>query len=50
MIKQVIIKAFVMMGHTKCQGPKEGTIKSSEGGWEGFIKEMTFEPSYEGRE
>ena len=50
MIKQVITKELVMKGHTKCQGPKGGTIKSVGGGWEEFIKEMTFEPSCEGRE
>lgn len=50
MIKQVITRELVIKGHTKCQRPKGGTIKSVGGGWEEFIKEMTFEPSCERRE
>lgn len=50
MIKQVIIRELIMKGHTKCQDPKGGTIKSARGSWKGFIKDMTFEPSCEGKE
>lgn len=49
MIKQLIIKVFIMKGHTKCQGLKEGTINCPRKMGQ-IYKEMTFETKCEGRE